>query len=896
MNIKEDDYLAHYGILRKSGRYPWGSGGTQSQRNKDFLGYVDDLRKQGMKETDIAKGMGISTTALRAARSIAKNSEKQGQINMAQRLKDKGASNVAIGQRMGLNESSVRALLAPGSKDKVDILQTTAQMLRDQVEEKRFVDIGSGVENQIGISGTKLATSVAILKEEGYEVHTVQVDQLGTGNKTLVKVLAPKGTTYRDIVANKDQIQQIQQHSEDGGRSFLGLHPPLNISSTRIGIRYAEDGGGDADGVIYVRPGIDDVSLGGKRYAQVRIAVDNTHYLKGMAMYKDDLPNGQDLVFNTNKSNTGNKLDAMKTLKSDPDNPFGSTVRQLTEKGPLGEVKRVTSVMNLVNEEGDWEKWSKSLSSQVLSKQSPTLARTQLEMTYESKKNDLDTILKLTNPAVRKKLLEGFADQTDSSAIHLKAAALPRQSTHVILPINTLKENEIYSPRHTNGETVALIRYPHGGTFEIPELVVNNRHPAAKVVLGDTQDAVGINAKVAKRLSGADFDGDTVLVIPQGAAGKLKTAPSLEKLKDFDPQAAYPGYEGMKQMTPKMKGLQMGDVSNLITDMTIKGANTDELARAVRHSMVVIDAEKHNLDYKQSSIDHGIPALKEKYQGRKNAGAATLISRATSQERVPERKPRSAANGGPIDKVTGKRVFEETGATFPVTTVSRRTGVATTREVPKTTRSVKLKETENAHTLSSGTPIEKVYADHSNKLKDLANTARRELVNTQTVPYSPSARLAYSKEVTSLNAKLNIALQNRPRERQAQLLANTLVASKKKSNPDMDPAELKKLKFQALAEARIRTGARKEQIDITDDEWKAIQAGAISNNKLTHILNNSNLDRVKELATPRTTVLMTSTKQSRANAMLASGYTQADVAAALGVSLTTLKNSLKGGS
>ena len=48
----------------------------------------------------------------------------------------------------------------------------------------------------------------------------------------------------------------------------------------------------------------------------------------------------------------------------------------------------------------------------------------------------------------------------------------------------------------------------------------------------------------------------------------------------------------------------MGDVSNLITDMTIKGANNDELARAVRHSMVVIDSEKHNLDVKASARDN----------------------------------------------------------------------------------------------------------------------------------------------------------------------------------------------------------------------------------------------------------------------------------------------------
>ena len=66
--------------------------------------------------------------------------------------------------------------------------------------------------------------------------------------------------------------------------------------------------------MIYVRPGVKDLRIGDKRYGQVRIMVDGTHYLKGMAVYKDDLPPGKDIVFNTNKHNTGRKKDAMKEL------------------------------------------------------------------------------------------------------------------------------------------------------------------------------------------------------------------------------------------------------------------------------------------------------------------------------------------------------------------------------------------------------------------------------------------------------------------------------------------------------------------------------------------------------------------------------------------------------
>ncbi len=883
MIIDVDEYLAHYGTPRHSGRYPWGSGGDDvGQRNKSFLNYVAGLKKQGMSEAEIARGLGLdSTTQLRAAKSIAKSAQKQADIDMAQRLKDKGMSNVAIGDRMGINESSVRSLLAPGQKDKADVLETTSKMLADQVDKKGYIDVGTGVEHHVGVSRTKLNTAVALLEEQGYTTHYVKVEQLGTGQQTTIKVLAKPETPYSEVFRNRDQIRQVTEFSEDGGRSYLGLKEPLSINSKRVGIRYAEDGGADADGVIYVRPGKNDISLGESRYAQVRVSVDGTHYLKGMAMYKDDLPDGVDLQFNTNKSDTGNKHDAMKKLKDDPDNPFGAVVRQR-----IGSDGKVKSAMNIVNEEGDWEGWSRSLSSQMLSKQSPILAKTQLELTHKSKQADLDEIMALNNPAVRKKLLESYADDADSSAVHLKAAALPRQGSHVILPINSMKPTEIYAPNYRNGESVVLVRYPHGGVFEIPELKVNNNHPAAKKALGNARDAVGIHSKVAERLSGADFDGDTVLVIPN-AQGRVKTAPALAGLKDFDPQHAYPAYEGMKRMSPRTKQVEMGVVSNLITDMTIRGANPSELARAVRHSMVVIDAEKHNLNYKQSAIDNNISQLKAKYQGGPRGGASTLISRATSEIRVADRKPRSAAEGGPVDKATGKKIFTPTGETY----IDRHGKLVVKKIV-----SQKLAETHDARSLSSGTPIEKIYADHSNRVKALANKARKESVHTKATAYSPSAKAVYSNEVATLDSKLRLALRNSPLERQAQVLANAVVAAKRRATPEMEHAEVKRLKAQALAEARIRTGAKKQQIQITDSEWAAIQSGAISNNKLTQILNNADLDLVKRLATPKATVLMTAVKKNRAAALLSAGYTQAEVADALGVSLTTLKNTLSEGS
>jgi hypothetical protein len=878
----EEEHLAHYGILRRSGRYPWGSGGSESTRNRSFLDTIDMHKKDGMSETEIARGYGITTTQLRAAKSQARAQQLQEKQLTAQRLKDKGWSNVEIGKRMGgLNESSVRALLAPGAKDKADALQTTANVLKDQVAKKQFVDIGRGTESQMGITRTRLDTAVAVLKEEGYEVHSIQIPQIGTTNFTKTKVLAPPGTTFGEVSRNRAKIKPIDdQYTEDQGRSWLGIQPPISVSSRRIAINYAEDGGDKADGMIYLRPGVKDLQMGNSNYAQVRIMVDGTHYIKGMAAYKDDLPVGTDIVFNTNKSTTGRKKDAMKEISDDPDNPFGAIVRQVHD--PKG---KVSSALNIVNEEGDWDRWSRNLSSQMLSKQNPKLATQQLGVTFERRLNEFKEINGLTNATVRKDLLIKFADQTDAAAVHLRAAALPRQATKVLLPIRSMKPTEIYAPGMRDGERVALIRYPHGGKFEIPELTVNNRNREARSIVGTAaKDAVGIHHTVAQRLSGADFDGDYVLVIPNKGKS-VEHSPALSDLKGFDPQVyKIPKDSPIPHITSARKGYEMGNVSNLITDMTIKGASSDELARAVKHSMVVIDSEKHGLDWVQSEKDHGIKSLKEKYQGGERKGAQTLISRARAEVYVPERTPRSPKRGGPIDPLTGKRVYELTGRQIR----DRKTGEL----VPKKMRLERLALTDDAFTLASDTRMEAIYATHSNKLKAMANDARKAAVNTKGVSYSPSARQTYASEVTSLNSKLNVAKRNAPLERQAQRIASSVVSQKRQANPNMAPEDVKKIKQQALTEARVRTGAKKIKIIMTQREWDAVQAGAFSPSKLEEIISNSDADTVKVLAMPKEMIKMSSTKRIRAQSMLASGYTQTEVADALGVGLTTLKLSL----
>lgn len=892
MNYIAEDILMHYGMPRRSGRYPWGSGDNPYQHSGDFLSRVQELKKQGMSEKDIAKNIGLTTTQLRTQVSLAKDERRALQVATAKGLREKGYSLNQIAEKMGFsNDSSVRSLLNENSEARMNQSKNLADFLKKQVDEKGMIDVGSGVERELGnLSREKLNQALYILEMEGYKVYGGGVPQVtNPGKQTNIKVLCPPGTEHKEIY-NFENVHSVRNYtSHDNGETFDSFVYPKSMNSSRLKINYAEDGGIKKDGVIEIRRGVDDLSLGESRYAQVRILVDNTHYLKGMAVYSDNLPDGVDVLFNTNKKRGTPTTEVLKKIKDDPDNPFGSLIKANGQSYYIDkDGKRQLSLINKRAEEGDWGEWSDKLPSQFLSKQNLSLVKKQLNLAASDKVSEFDEICSLTNPTVKKALLKSFADDCDAAAVHLKAASLPRQSYQVILPIPTMKDNEVYAPNYKNGETVALVRYPHGGTFEIPILTVNNKHADAKSVLGNAIDAVGINSKVADRLSGADFDGDTVMVIPCNSRNskiKITSTSYLKGLEGFDPKMEYPERKGMKYM--RNTQTEMGKVSNLITDMTLKGATEEELARAVRHSMVVIDAEKHKLDYKQSEIDNGIKSLKKKYQGRidedgkYHEGAATLISRAKSEVSVIKRQ------GSPsVDEETGKLIWKT--ADNP-TYVNKKTGEIKTR----TQRSTAMAETDDAYKLSSGHPVEEAYAHYANKMKALANQARLEMVSTGKIPYSASAKATYLNEVKSLEAKLNIALKNAPRERQAQTMANAVIAAKKQDNPDMTKGELKKVSQQALTQARIKVGAKRETVKITDKEWEAIQAGAISANKLEQIINNADLDVLRQRATPRSTTTLSNAKIQKISSMNASGYSRAEIAEALGISTSTVSKYLK---
>lgn len=894
MDLVEEDILMHYGVKRRSGRYPWGSGDNPYQHGGDFLARVEELQRLGKTEKQIADELHLSTTDLRMQVRVAKHERRALQADRARSLREDGKTLDEIASILGYaNDSSVRALLNENTAANKNKAQATAEILKKELAEKGAIDVGTGVERQLGVSTGVLQEALFILETEGYNRYGVGVPQVNDPKKrTITPVISVPEIDQREVYQNLDLVKSVgDYHSTDGGESWDKREYPASIDSSRVKILYGDEGGALKDGVIEIRRGVADLDLGDSHYAQVRILVDGTHYLKGMAMYSDDMPDGADIVFNTNKHTGTPKMDVLKKIQDDPDNPFGALIKANGQSHYIdADGNEKLSAINKLKEEGDWDKMSKNLSSQFLSKQPIQLINKQLDLTYADAADEFSEICSLTNPTVKRKLLLDFADECDSAAVHLKAAALPRQSTQVILPLNAMKETEIFAPNYRDGEKVALVRYPHGGTFEIPVLTVNNKNPSAISILGkNIRDAVGINPKVAERLSGADFDGDQVVVIPTGGRVKIQSTPALKDLKDFDPKTDY-STEGKTGVRLLAKGAatqrQMGEISNLITDMTLKGATEPEIARAVKHSMVVIDAAKHKLDYRQSEKDNGIAELKKKYQGfddetGHHGGASTLLSRRKQDAEVPERQ-----GSGVIDPLTGKVVYKESGRTY----VDPRTG----KTVAATTKVKRILAVDDVRSMSSGTLQEEAYADYANKMKDLANKARLEYKATPTLKRSASAAKAFEPEVNRLMAALKVAQLNAPLEREAQRIANARVKAKVQANNITDKDEISKIRRAAISDARNSTGAsgKRTRITISDGEWTAIQSGAISDTTLSEILRYAEPKTVRERATPRATTQLSDARVSRIKAMANSGHTNAEIAEALGISTSAVSKYL----
>lgn len=911
------DVLEHYGTKRHSGRYPWGSGENPYQRSGDFLSRVEKLKAEGMTEkqildtinSELPKEYQMGTTEFRMARQKASHDRKALVYDKIRAMRDDNKGWNDIGRELGMSESTVRSMFKNGVGEKKGQAEKIAEVLKQEVDKKGMIDISEGTNLVLGVSEGKMDEAVYILEAEyGYNRFGVGIKQpTNVHQQTNVTVLAKPEYDQKYAYSHQEEINSLgDYHSDDGGDTFKKLQRPSSMSSDRVAIRYGDEGGKSKDGVIEIRRGVADLNLGKSHYAQVRIMVDDSHYLKGMAVYSDDIPDGVDIVFNTSKASGTPKMKVLKPIKDDPDNPFGAAITAAGQSMYVGaDGKEHLSPINKLKEEGDWDNMSKNVSSQFLSKQPKKLIENQLNLTLADYQAEYEEILSYTNPTIVKKMLIDFADKCDGTSMTLKASAFPGQTTKVILPINNISEKEAYCPTYENGTQLALIRYPHAGTFEIPIVTVNNKNASGKNNLGAIQDAIGINAKVADRLSGADFDGDQVMAIPITDKVRIKSTEPLEGLKEFDAKISYAVPEGNPNNVRLMKKdevqKEMGMISNLITDMTLRGAGTDELARAVRHSMVVIDAYKHGLDYKRSERENGIQELKQKWQRRvdedgneKYGGASTLLSRRKQTVRVPERR-----GSVRIDKETGEYIYKESGRTYDVVKKNKRTGEETIQTKEAETEVSRISITKDVRTLSSGTVQEDLYADFSNALKAMANEARRVSVNMKGIQRDPAAAKEYAEEVESLKAKYSAMLANKPKERRAMIIANANIKSKIQAldlDPDSkdDKKEIKRISAIEMQRARDSVGAsgKGSKVTFTDREWEAIQAHAISDSMLTKFLNASDSSEIVQRAMPKASKTLPTSKVNKAKAMLASGYTYAEIAKACNVPQSTIYDAL----
>lgn len=897
------NYLLHYGMPRRSGRYPWGSGDNPYQRSGDWLSRVEEYRQQGLSEKEICEKLNLSSTELRAYISVAKAERDMLRVDTAKRLMEKeGMSRSEAARKIGINESTLRSLESRVEKGKLQAAEPTVELLKNEVEKNKFVDVGKGTENVLGISRERMNKALYIMTAEGYTLSERGVKQItnNSGNKTTMLILGPKGAKPGDFFNNPiHYVGEDNIKSRDGGETFeKAIVYPKSLDSSRIQIVYGDQGGADKDGVIELRRGVPDLSMGESTYSQARILVDDKMYLKGMAIYSDDLPEGVDVRFNTNKKSGTPVEKVLKPIQNDPDNPFGATIRDQTYYTDANGNKQL-SVVNKKDMEGSWSEWKDRLPSQFLSKQPLELIKKQLNLAEKEKLQEYEEIKSLENPTIRKYYLNDFAGKCDTAAVELDAAALPRQKYQVILPINNIKDNEVFAPNFDDGETVALIRYPHGSTSEIPILKVNNKNAEGVKTIGvNTRDAVGINSTVAARLSGADFDGDFVMVIPcNNPSSKIKiiSTDQFKGLEGFDPKLEYgPGtYEEgkIKYMTKAETQKQMGIVSNLITDMTLKGCTSDEeFSRAIRHSMVVIDAEKHKLDYKRSEKENGIQELKNRWQaqvdpetGRTHYGAATLISRSKGVVYVPDMKGQQV-----IDPETGKLSYKE-GATQKT-----RTDWRTGKEVQVLKAVPAMSTVDDANLLSSGTPQETAYAIYANHMKNLANRARLDVINTPKLEYKAEAAKKYAEEVKSLKAKLNESKKSAPLQRNSLLLGYENLQERKAANPELatNKKEYKKAAQRAAEYGRKASGYSRGDfsIKITEKEWEAIQSGAISDTMLSEILRYSDRKVLRDWSMPKTSKGLSTGQVNRIKAMVASGYSNSEIAAAMNLSSSTVGN------
>lgn len=978
---------------------------ASSEEYKNIRGaQFEALRAKGLSNSEIARQLGVSEGTVRnmVKKAEAGQSVRTTKLTNAKDMLRESVNSIDTDQPFSMID------VGEGTEMYMGFGQDTKNNALIALQEEGYVVTTIQV-GQVGNSTNK--TTVQVLAKVNDPEFVAEYGVSGKMNVKGEVVTAEQNALSKYAYSHLDEIQPVTSticENEDGVEVARALEKPKQINIDRVMIADPLDptpsgifdpttgkeytmGEVNAakDGTMILRPSAKDLTMTDEgntkitHYAQVRIACTDgkgiDRYCKGMAMYgnEEDFPDGVDIIFYTNpgKVSADGKVYAesvLKKQKKEEMNPFGADLKASGQRHYIdSDGNEQLSAVNILREEGDWGNYSLSLPSQFLAKQNVPLVKEQLKATVQEKKDYIDTLSKISDPQVRNKLLEDFADSLDSQAIHLNAAGVSEQRTQVILPCTSLRGTEynedgsvkrygeVYAPGYGDGQKVAIIRYPHANICELPILIVNNNNEEGRRTIGFGKDAIGLPKSALEQLSGADTDGDTGTVIPVSMLNNkgltVDSKAYFKELVGFDAESTWPYVEGVTQkskkwngidkegktMTKAERGQEMGLVTNLIMDMSTLGdaVSHDEHVRAIKYSMVAIDAYKHNIDWRQAKEDLNITGLYSKYSSTSRGGGMTLFTRAKSMKQdVPEYKEGAYVTDSKtgktkkllIDPETGEKLFTYTNGTHSKKVGETEDGKGIYDDSVREPNKVSVEKLryawmqgKGAASLASDNPStkEQMYVEYSDTLHALANSVRRMLsddsyhvidsdgktikkVDSKT--YREKAKQNATEEdadiIASLRAKLEVAKRNAPKERLAQVYANAAIKARLESNPSIkdDDDALKKLKNAELASARTRTGANGKGTRVVIDkrEYEAINSGKVPKTLVADVLKKSDSESLSKCVSNAsgTRQVLTASQIARIKAWAASDSrsTPYQMAKSLGVSVSTINKVISG--
>mgnify|MGYP007097041807 CR=1 FL=1 len=115
--------------------------------------------------------------------------------------------------RMGISEHQGRSLLSDATKSREETSKAIFTEFKRLIDAGYYIDVGQGSEAHLGISTERLRAAVHEAERAGYKLINVRQKQMGTHEKTYMKVLCPPGTEL--IRSTKIQMILSKSRNQD---------------------------------------------------------------------------------------------------------------------------------------------------------------------------------------------------------------------------------------------------------------------------------------------------------------------------------------------------------------------------------------------------------------------------------------------------------------------------------------------------------------------------------------------------------------------------------------------------------------------------------------------------------------------------------------------------------